>query len=340
MTHFETNRIIMRRAAFVAASISCALFAIGCSVYDASLLEGPLVGAGAGGKPSANGGSPSIAGTGNAGDPNETGDAGDGNSMGGATSGSAGTAGTAGEPTSVAGASGSGGSPGGGAGGSPAGGAPNGGAGSVLYSMIDDMENPDLYIPNTDDRQGFWSLANDGTVGGKQGPSPLLMSPIPGGRDGSVNAFHTTASGFSTSGAWAVIDLNRKGATRATYDASAYKGLHFWAKVDGSSPVDVHLAMLDVHTDPAGKLCCTAANACAATGGNIANGLCYDHFTRDLTLTKAWAEYTINFTGMSQLGWGDNNVTAVDAAKIYAIQISWTSAAMDLWIDDIAFVKK
>ena len=339
MIHLETSARFVRRVATTALLSSCVLLVIGCSVYDASLLEGPLVGGAASGGDVGNAGASARAGaSATAGDGAIAGDAGEGNIGTGGTPTSAG--GGAGEPPDTN--AGSGGTPavGGSSGTGQAGSTPAGGTGPTTLSMIDDMENTDLYIPNTDGRQGYWTLANDGTAGGKQGPSPLLMSAIVGGRDGSMNAFHTTATGFSKSGAQTLVELNRKGATRNPYDASAYKALHFWAKVDGTSPGDVHVALIDKHTDPGGKLCCETMTSCATNGGNIANGLCYDHFTRDLTLTKTWVEYSIPFTDMSQLGWGDNKVASVDATAVYSIQISWTSAAMDLWIDDIAFVKK
>jgi hypothetical protein len=77
-------------------------------------------------------------------------------------------------------------------------------------------------------------------------------------------------------------------------------------------------------------------------GGNLATGgLCYDHFGVDLQpLTTTWSERTVTFAQLNQVGWGENKVTDLDAANVFAIQFNWLSAAMDLWIDDISFVKK
>jgi len=80
----------------------------------------------------------------------------------------------------------------------------------------------------------------------------------------------TTASGFTKSGALVGVDLNRKGASRQTYDASPYTGLHFWIRVEPASPTAMHLAILDRHTDPGGMLCCPTMTDCS-NGGNIAN---------------------------------------------------------------------
>jgi hypothetical protein len=189
------------------------------------------------------------------------------------------------------------------------------------------MEVPDQYIPSLDGRQGFWSLSNDHTAGA-QTPSPtMIMSAIPGGRGASMSALHTTSTGFTGTGALVGVDLNRK-TTRSTYDASAYKALHFWAKVAAGSLTSVHLSMPDLHTDPGGALCSKAPQQC------------YDHWATDLAFTTAWAEYTVAFTDLSQYGWGANDATALDAAHVYGIQFSWGTPTMDLWIDDIAFVKK
>jgi hypothetical protein len=341
----ETSEYRVRCTAVLAALLSIVTLSVGCNVYDPSLLESdPLASGGTSGGSILVGNGATHAGGSVGSFAGDDGYAGGMNSAG-ASNGAAGggvpsSAGSAGGSAQSGG--GSGGSPASGDAGAGVAGGSSGGAGSVTLSMIDDMETPDAYILTADMRQGYWSLSNDQTVGGKQTPSPtMIMSAIPGGRMGSVNGLHTTASGFTTSGALVGVDLNRKGAAasaRLTYDASAYKAVHFWAKVEASSPGVIRFAMLDQHTDPGGGKCCPAKEACGT--GNIANGLCYDHFNKDLTFTHDWAEYTVAFPDLNQVGWGDNKVDAVDAAHVFGMQLSWTSATMDLWLDDVAFVKK
>ena len=344
----ETYEQRARRAGVVFASCLLSLLA-SCNVYDSSLLDpeplttggsaaGGSILVGGSGATHAGGGTGSYGGTTSDGGSGAIGDAGTPGTSGGGADPITGGTGNAGSPTATGGATTAAG-----AGGSVAvGGGGAAGASNPTLSMIDDMENPDAYIPLLDMRQGYWSLSNDGSSGGKQAPSPVMtMTPIPGGRNGSLTGLHTTATGFVTSGALVGVDLNRKGAAataRLTYDASAYKAVHFFAKVETSSPADAKFAILDRHTDPGGALCCPAKTACGS--GNISNGLCYDHFSKDLTFTHEWAEYTVAFSDLNQLGWGDNGVDALDAAHVFNIQMSWTSSAMDLWIDDIAFVKK
>ena len=345
MAHIETStrRSVTKSVVW---GLFCALLFVGCNVYDSSLLDSSALASGGtdSGGPPVVGGADSNAGTGN----NPAGGSGTsaggiglagadnaGDSSGGTSGSSAGNAGSVSTAGSTEVSGGSGGTGGGAAGGATA------GATSTNLSLIDDMETPDANIPSIDGRQGFWSVANDGTVGGKQTPSPVVtMSMIPGGRGTSLSAFHTTASGYTKTGALFGVDLNRKGSSRQTYDASPYVAVHFWIRVEPASPTAVHLAILDKHTDPGGMLCCPSMTDCS-NGGAIANGLCYDHFGVDLQpITTQWTERTVTFAELSQVGWGENKVSALDAAHVFAIQFNWGSASMDLWIDDISFVKK
>ena len=329
--HSRTEQRV-RRTAVVIASLCAALVGASCNVYDSSLLGvDPGSDGGRAGGPLFPGGGAATSGGGTVGNAgNNWDDAGAAASLGGADAG--------GGQNTVAGSGGvAGGSAGSGmGGGAELGGGPAGGAGSLTLSVIDDMEMPDPNIPNTDMRAGFWSLSNDGK--GTQTPPTMVMSTIPMARGTSLHALHTATTGFKSDSVIGV-DLNRK-AVRATYDASAYKAVHFFAKVEAASATAVHFAILDKHTDPGGMLCCPTQATCTGTEDYMANGLCYDHFAKDLTFTTAWAEYTIPFSDLNQIGWGLNNVDALDAAHVFNIQFSWGPDPMNLWIDDISFVKK
>ena len=355
LAHSESSeRQVRNPSARVARSVCRVLVAltpviavVSCNVYDSSLLDtssngtgadgGGLVLAGSGPQASSGAGS-TLGGSGGNAD-----DSGGSTAAGADNAGDSSTGGTAGTPAGGA-SGGTSAVAGGGAGGSPTGGGGTGGAEKPTYSLIDDFENPNADIPATDGRQGFWSLANDGTKTGVQTPSPVMvMSTITGGRGTSLYGLHTTAMGFTTSGAQVGVDLNRKTGSRLTYDASAYIAVHFWIKVTATPPVIVHLAMIDKHTDPDGAWCCISTTPVNCTGGGmVSNGLCYGHFGTDITPapTTTWEERTVSFAALGQPSWADNKVTAVDAAHIYGLQFSWPSAAMDLWIDDISFVKK
>jgi hypothetical protein len=339
-----SDRRARRRAKSVAWALGGALLFVGCNVYDSSLLDSSALASGG----ADGGGVPVVAGSGadaNAGAGSNPGGGADtsagGIGLAGADNAGDSSGGTAGSGAGTAGSLSTAGSMSGGGSGGLAGGSPGGATGTL--SLIDDMETADANIPAIDGRQGFWSVANDGTVGGKQTPSPtVVMSLIPGGRGTSLSAFHTTAMGFTKTGALIGVDLNRKGTVRQTYDASAYNAVHFWIRVETGSPTAVHFSILDKHTDPGGALCCISITPMnCAGGGSAANGLCYDHFGTDLPpATTQWVEQTVTFAALSQVGWGENSVTALDAAHVFGIQLNWLSPAMDLWIDDISFVRK
>lgn len=348
MAHSETREQRARSRTLISSTSLALAFAFaGCNVYDASLLEASSLGVGGSSTAGSTGGSSGNLGqggsvvnhagetsTGGAGAQGGStssgaapGDAGSGPDEGGSDTG--GTGGTGG--TSAAGGAGAGGT-GTGAGGTVnAGGTSTtvggGGGGTTTnptLSMIDDMEDGNQYILNLDGRTGYWSTTTSGT--GTITPSPTVtMSAISPARGSSTKGLHVTTTGFKT--AQIDVDLNRKTA-RNTYDASAYNAVQFYAKVASGSLTSAHFAMPDMHTDPDGKLC-------TATGQQ-----CYDHWATDVSFNTEWALYTVKFADLNQFGWGANGQDTLDAAHVYEIQLSWATSAMDLWIDDIAFVKK
>ena len=267
VAHCETSDQRVRRSAVIVATLCAALVVSSCNVYDISLLgaDQPNAGGSAGGTIFAGSGASTSGGGSGSADSSagSVGDAATGVGLGGADAGgSPGTpAGSGGMPSAAGGA--------GGAGGAAAAGGPADGMGSVQLSVIDDMEMTDQYIPTADRRIGFWSLSNDGK--GMQTPATMVMSTIPNGRGTSLHALHTTTTGFKADPIIGV-DLNRKNASaRATYDASAYRAVHFFAKVEMGSATAVHFAILDKHTDPGGMLCCPSKTTCAGTE-NISSG--------------------------------------------------------------------
>jgi hypothetical protein len=196
-------------------------------------------------------------------------------------------------------------------------------------ALIDDMEHGDGSIIACTGRIGYWYTYNDATAGGTQTPAaggPFTPTAIPGGRGTSMHAAHTSGSGFTTWGAGMAFDLNNAGgagAVKGVYDASAYTGLTFWAKIDSGSGA-VRLNVADKDTDPSGGVCSPAAK-------------CNDHYGSNLTLTTTWTEYTIAFSSLTQQGWGEV-APGFNAKQLMAIQFqSGPGVSFDVWIDDISF---
>jgi hypothetical protein len=236
-------------------------------------------------------------------------------------------------PSGSSGDGGSGGSSGGSSSGSDSGG--GGPASGLVLDLIDDMEGGTGSILASKGRVGAWYTYNDGTAGAVETPpagEPFVPSELSPARETSHFAARMSGSGFTTWGAGMGLNLNDPGSgdggsAKATYDASAYDGIAFWAKTAAGPGASLRLNVSDKDTDPSGGLCAPAAK-------------CSDHFGKSLNITSEWVQYVIRFSDMAQLGWGAS-VPAFDAKSLYAIQFQVAKgAAFDVWIDDVAFVGK
>ena len=152
----------------------------------------------------------------------------------------------------------------------------------------------------------------------------------------SPYAANLFGQGFSTWGLYMGFTLNKtlQGA-RNTYDASAYVGISFWAKLGPNdkctSPATcrlVHLAISTRDTDQQGGICTT---------------VCSDHFGYWQGLTTTWQKYTILFRQLAQDGWGVPGAAQglkFDAAHTYEVQFQVKPAGtpFDFWISDVALV--
>jgi hypothetical protein len=138
-------------------------------------------------------------------------------------------------------------------------------------------------------------------------------------------------SGFATWGAGMGFNFNdpgngEGGSNMMTYDASAYSGLMFWARVGSASTASIRLNISDKQTDPAGGICAPMAK-------------CSDDFGVALTLTTDWQAYTVKFSDLAQEGWGQAVATGFDAKNVYAVHFQVTKGStFDVWVDDLYFL--
>jgi hypothetical protein len=301
--------------------------AISCSVYSSDLIDGPRSGVtsggdGAGGKTPSGGKANGSAGkldvpdeTGEGGGPvDEPGGAATGATSGTSTTGAGGTStgGTGGGPV-TGGTSGSGT-----AGEGTAGGGPDG-------NVLDSFEDDDLMLAQTGG--GVWYLFDDGTVG-TAGPTPLVCSPLTDAPEALGGyALHITSTGFTGWGSGLGVDFR---AGKKPYDGSKFTGVRFWARV-GANKNKIHRVQIaDATTDKAGLKC--DASATAPEGKK-----CEDHFGISKTFTTSWAQYTIPFDQLTQIGWG-LPATALDKTALYGLQITAKAKMeVDLWVDQIEF---
>lgn len=187
-------------------------------------------------------------------------------------------------------------------------------------------------------RSGGWYVFNDGTSGGVQVPAPgqVTHSAIPGGRCDSSFALRISGHGFVAWGAGAATDfavtvVRNPGVpdqfTRRTYDASAYRGISFWARAEGTAPQRFRFQLADSSTDIIGGSCTSATS-------------CGDHFGADLFVGSTWRRFELPFAQLTPTNPEAGHAREVDATTLYTVLVTFAPGnAFDLWIDDVAFLR-
>jgi hypothetical protein len=275
----------------------------------------------------------------------DPGSGGDSTGSGGDSTGSGGSTGTGGDVT--------------GAGGTTAGsgGSTNGGVtcdAVAATDVISDFETGKADVAPVNGRLGSWFLLGDHTPGSTQTPAKSANVALPaemgGACTGSVYALHTTGTGFAmwagvgvtfsrAAGAGdAGVPVDEAGAGSASpppYDASAYTGIKFRAKLAKGTPGTVRAQVPDLNTDADGHLCVDTTDKT-----NLQR--CGNHFGVDLLVAADWADYDIPFASLHQ-SYATYGVVAsgtLDAAHLFSfhLQIRGTAAMdYDLWVDDVRF---
>jgi hypothetical protein len=195
--------------------------------------------------------------------------------------------------------------------------------------LIDNMESMTGHVLDAC-RNGFWFTYNENADVGTQQPAvgaifnPTAIVPP---RGASTYAAHTSGGGHAYAGLGFNLNSPPGVMIPATYDASAYVGITFFAMGTGT----VIMVIPDKDTNPQGGVCMTGDRA-----------QCFDHFSssrRPIVLTSAWQPYTVLFSDLVQQGFG-YRAPAFDKSAIYAVQ--WldnaAGAAFDIWIDDVSFI--
>ena len=189
-----------------------------------------------------------------------------------------------------------------------------------MKSLIDNMELEVSTIPEHDGRAGVWYTYNDGQ-GGQQLPAsngPFLPDLVDDGLPGSARARRTHGSGFAGFAGFG-FDLNKHGALREAYDASAYSGITFWMR--GSVNVRV--------------LFPTRATAPTTQGGDCTSA-CNDSFGLDLAPNEAWSEHSVSFAALRQLG--SSAAISFDPKTLLGVAFAVpASCEFDVWLDEIGF---
>ena len=186
--------------------------------------------------------------------------------------------------------------------------------------MIDDWEQNDFRLLASDGRSGEWAAFDDGTAKGKSlANSPLLPSPIPGGRENSRRALHISGTKLETWGASIGSNL----AAGACYDATAYGGIEFWAK--GKGAFFVGIQMIDVSELKVGGFCTKD---------------CYNTHRKRVDLDGSWQHVTARWADLVQRD--PSGLIDFDPRRIRWIEL-WIpeeDTPFDIWLDDLSFLPR
>jgi endoglucanase len=189
--------------------------------------------------------------------------------------------------------------------------------------QIDDCEDDNNQVAPAKGRNGYWYTFMD-KVGSQMTPAAggtFTMSK--GGAKGTAHAAHMNGKVGTGQIVFAGMGFNFVD-PKGKYDASAYKGISFWAKVGQGSVTSIRLKVPDVSTDPDGKVCTE----------------CFNDFGSDIELTTTWTQYTFPWNSLSQLqGWGNPHPGAIDPKQVYGVQFQVNSPgqSFDVWVDEVAF---
>jgi hypothetical protein len=270
-------------------------------------------------------------------------------------------------------------SDGGGGGTGGTGGGQGGGAGGGLLAncpqnfpddLISDFE-ADNSIAAVDGRQGGWYTYGDdaGTFTPSTG---YEIAPIGNPGCSPNGSLHVKATGFALWGAAAGTDFKPRAAgadgglgRKATYDATKYRGIAFWAK--GSAAImNATVKFPDVYQDP--EAAPTPGDACLYTPGSLYNCSPYlVQFGRkgdaavdalfsgymNHQIDTTWKRFEVLFADTKQdpgnpgFSMPPADKLAVDKLAGMAIQMNanydatGTPSANDfeIWIDDVSFIK-
>jgi len=203
---------------------------------------------------------------------------------------------------------------------------PEGKACPATEGMISDGEANNNQVNTIKGRGGYWYTfvdTNGSTITPTAGSQGGTFAMSPGGANGTKYAAHMSGQVGGGDTVYAGMAFNFVD-PKGTYDATAYKGISFWAKIGPGSTPNVRLKVPDTNTDPEGKVCKE----------------CFNDFGMDLHLTEQWTQYVVPYMAMTQLkGWGSPHTPGVDSSQIYGVQwqVNDKGAPYDVWVDEIQF---
>jgi hypothetical protein len=197
---------------------------------------------------------------------------------------------------------------------------------SGMLDLIDDMSSDNGLILMTEGRNGVWFAFNDGT--GTVTPAqaslilPVALTPpqtfSPWGTSQYAMRFY--GSGFTQGGGGIGMYFLTP---RASYDASRFKGIQFWARIGA--------------TGDTGLLTVEFPSAKTSTAGGICT-VCNVNFKTTVALSTAWASYTVPFAQTQQSPSAAPHLTSLDTGELYSVIFEvGNNVTFDVYIADVAF---
>ncbi|HEY8923261.1 MAG TPA: hypothetical protein VIU64_02700 [Polyangia bacterium] len=194
--------------------------------------------------------------------------------------------------------------------------------------QIDDFEDNNNQNLVVDNRGGYWYTFADKTgttVWPEVGDAGGTFTPSEGGYNSKYAAEFKGKIGTAAI-VFGAVGMNFQD-PKATYDASKYEGVTFFAKRGPNSTGKVRLKIPDKYTDPEGGVCSE----------------CFNDFGVDLNLSEQWTRYVLPFRDLKQLeGWGAPRKPHIDPTTLFGMQwqVNVPGADYDIFIDNVAFICK
>lgn len=190
--------------------------------------------------------------------------------------------------------------------------------------LVDDMDDGDRFILRVNGRAGSWTDNDDGTLGKLFPPSGSAFVMTPTGDPCHGSAVYIAGGYFTDWGATFGFGLG------SPYNASGYRALSFWAKIDAGAVSLVRVGLPDKYTDPDGGYC--VANASDPNS-------CWDtHKFRVTNLTTNWTKIVVPFSSLRQDSWGYQG--PFDSSTVFGVTFELpANAQFGIWIDAVALVR-
>ena len=194
--------------------------------------------------------------------------------------------------------------------------------------QIDDFEDNNNQNLVVDNRGGYWYTFADKTgttVWPEVGDAGGTFTPSEGGYNSKYAAEFKGKIGTAAI-VFGAVGMNFQD-PKATYDASKYEGVTFFAKRGPNSTGKVRLKIPDKYTDPEGGVCSE----------------CFNDFGVDLNLSEQWTRYVLPFRDLKQLeGWGAPRKPHIDPTTLFGMQwqVNVPGADYDMFVDNVAFICK